>query len=204
MVLQLGTNSVRSITKADVPHFATSTGSLGLIAFASVSLIALLMKARICPGVLEASIGIVFGVPAGLLTAFGWRNRAIRGAIANQNRSGPKPLFQFVEPAWGSDIALSLLGLLVVAGAAAAFYALFREMPTLGMPWARFAYAIRFNSPSGMSLTLPGESLVATVVSFMFVTYLVAAIYMLLWYLGLPPRRMRDSSSMPRNETSNG
>lgn len=169
-----------------MPLVATPAGLVGL--FAIIILFYLIMMARfsISPGVIEVCIGAVFGVLSGLLTAHGWRGRIGRAAVRNRNRAVRPILLPLEGYDPGPDVILWLAGLPIAIGALASHYAVWRAMPSLSMPWARFAELLSFSQTDAGGLGFPLESLAAMVVVFGLITYLVMTISMLSWYRDLP------------------
>lgn len=180
--------STQSITKSEVPCTATSAGLLIIFTCLLVAGVTIMVRSQYYPGIIEACLGVFFGVPSGLLSAWWWRKRIIRVAIADRNCPTPRQFGNLGERTWDLQITELLAGLPIAIGVMAVHYALWRSLPGLSMPWARFAYVIRLHLPGASPYTaLPGESMVAMVTSLGLATYLAMAVSMLLWYWSLPP-----------------
>lgn len=180
-----------SITKNDVPFFSTSTGVLcGFCTVVGGGVLVLAWKG-VYPGVMEAVLGILFGLPVGLLVSWRWIVRATAAAMSSRRRA-ERPMWQALDPDWGWTAAGYAIAVLIAALAFLVDYWLWVRAPGLAMPWARFADADAFRFTIG-SQTLPPDrgfpfsSMAMVAIAGWLVGHLVATIRMILWYNNLPP-----------------
>lgn len=174
----------QSTSKQDVPFHATPACMMGIFAALLLIYLTLMIRFGVYPGLVEVSVGAAFGTLSGLLTAWGWRGRIDRATNRRRiGRTGPLPLDEY-EP--GPDILLWVAGLPIAIGAAAARYGIWRAMPSLSMPWARFSELLCFNPTDAGGFAFPLKSAAAMIVAFGLVTYMVIMVSMRLWYRSLP------------------
>lgn len=176
-----------SIKKQDVPYPATPQCLKGVLVALLILYLVIMTAYGLYPGLAELGIGAAFGVLSGYLTASGWRGRIERALARKRSCSGDQTLWSNLEnyeP--GPDVLLWVAGVPIALGALAAHYALWRQFPTLIMPWARFAELPGFDAAGIGGLAFPFRSAAAMLLAFGVVTYLVTALRMLLWYRDLP------------------
>lgn len=176
----------QSITRSEVPFMATPAWLVALFAFLVLFFLVVMARYPVQPGVVEVCIGAVFGTPSGLLAAYGWRSRICRVALANRSRGDRQRPRMPLELNAGPDTLLWIAGLPIAIGALASHYALWRAMPSLDMPWARFADLLSLGLPEAGGLAFPCYSWAAMVMALGLVTYFVTTVSMLLWYRNVP------------------